>query len=509
MKVLTGEYMSLRDIFTIIKNNEKLKVSDKLKERINKNRRKLSAKIEEGNIIYGVNTGLGELKDKVISVSDSRVLQENIIKSHSIGVGEPASPDVAKLTILFRALSFIHGYSGIRSILLDKLIELYNTDIYPFIPSEGSVGASGDLAPLAHLGLFLIGKGKVIRNNQIMNFEYQDFKPIKLQEKEGLALVNGTSYSLALLTFNYFKFLKILDNLLFGLSLAFDGLRGNIDSLHPFIHGLKKYKGQKYIADKLRNLLKGSDFVISSKKGSDQDSYTLRCIPQVLGPLIDTMQFVKYVIESEINSVSDNPVFDENGVDYNGGNFHAMYIAISSDYLKICGGIIANLVERLIFKFTDRNLSKGLPPFLTLNPGMNSGLMLLQYTAASLVAEIRTLATPSSIHNIPTSANQEDIVSMSIPSLITLKKIIEDLEILTTLLIFTSIISIEIRKSKHEGNMVGSRELQLFYEKYKEMIKIEIMYADVIYYEDIYSLSKVIFPSSLYELNYKNIMDLL
>ena len=509
MKILTGEYITLKDVFLLLKNNEKLKITDEIKEKLDTSRQKLFMRIKEGNTIYGVNTGLGELKDKVISFSELGTLQENIIKSHSIGIGEPAPLDIVKLTILFRILSFVPGYSDIRSVLLEKLIQLYNSDIHPFIPLEGSVGASGDLAPLAHLGLFLIGRGKVIKNGEISDFEYQNFRPIELQEKEGLALVNGTSYSLALLTFNYFKFLKILDNLLFGLALAFNGLRGNIDSLHPFIHDLKKYKGQKFIVNRLRKLLEGSDFIIDSKKGSNQDSYSLRCIPQILGPLVDTIQFVKYIIESEINSVSDNPLFDENGINYNGGNFHAMYLAIASDYLKICGGIAANHIERLIFKFTDRNLSKGLPPFLTLNPGMNSGLMLLQYTAASLVAEIRTLAVPSSIHNIPTSANQEDVVSMSVPSLITLKKIIEKLEILVSLLIFTSIIAVEIRKYKQEGNTVGSKELQLFYEKCRKMIKTEIINSDDVYYDDVYKLIKVIFSDFLNELNYINTKDLL
>lgn len=508
--LINEDFIRLRDILNCFRKSYKIRLSDEVRDKIERNRSIIVKYIKRGDrVIYGVNTGLGELKDKILPSREVEKLQENMLMSHAVGVGKPASLDIVKLTILFRVISLSRGYSGIRSIILDKLIETYNKDIHLFIPLEGSVGASGDLAPLAHLGLFLIGKGKVVRNSQPIEFDYKEFKPIRLKEKEGLALINGTSYSLALLTINYLKFVRVLDILFNALALTFNALKGNIEALSSFIHSTKYHNGQRYAAYKLRRLLDKSYYVINSKSGSDQDAYSLRCIPQVLGPVIDTLLQIRHVIENEINSVSDNPLFDEEGNPYNGCNFHAMYIAIASDYLKIDGGVIANLIERLLFRMLDANLSKGLPPFLTKRPGRNTGLMILQYTAASLTAKIRDLSTPSSIHNIPTSANQEDLVSMSVPSLTTLAEIVDSLEILVSALILSSIIGIEIRRENMGTGNIGSKELENFYNKCKRLVNIEIKESDKIYYEDLYTLKESLFPESLNNFNYVNVEDLI
>lgn len=496
--MISEKDISLKDIHQILFQNLKIEISSDVKEKVKRNREKLLEKIESGEIIYGVNTGFGSLKDKAISKLELEILQENLIKSHAIGVGNFTPFDVVKLTLLYRLISLSKGYSGVRAEILEKLKEVFNKEIYVYIPLHGSVGASGDLAPLAHLALFLIGKGKVVKENKIIDFDYKEFEPIKLKEKEGLAIINGTSFSLALITYAYFNLLKIIDNLLFALALSYCGLKGNIDALSPFIHDVKKHNGQKIVAEILRKLLEDSDFVIFSKYGKDQDSYSLRCIPQILGPVIDTLTFTKDIIEKEINSVSDNPIFDDKGTPYSGGNFHAMNLALLSDYMKICCAVIANLVERLIFKFLDPSLNKGLPPFLTKNPGLNSGLMILQYTIASLTAEIRTLSNPSSIHNISTSANQEDVVSMSVPSLISLLHILEKLKIIVSSLVFTSIVAIEIRKENEERLKVcGSSILSHFYENCRRFVNVNIKDKDDVYYESLANLNEYLFSNYL------------
>jgi histidine ammonia-lyase len=369
--------------------------------------------------VYGVNTGFGKLASTRISEADLATLQLNLIRSHSVGVGEPLAPEVVRLVLALKAGSLARGASGVRQQVVDMLLAVLNAGLVPFIPSQGSVGASGDLAPLAHMTLALLGEGEFLvageRCQAAAVLKQHRLEPLRLQAKEGLALINGTQVSTALALHGLFAFEPVLESALVIGALTVDAARGSDGPFDPRIHALRGQPGQIDVAQYYRALLAGSAIRASHTEGDDrvQDPYCLRCQPQVVGACLDQLRHAALVLLREANAVTDNPlVFAEDGMMISGGNFHAEPVALSADAMACAIAEVGAIAERRIAMLIDSNVSR-LPPFLTADAGLNSGFMIAHVTAAALASENKSLAHPASVDSLPTSANQEDHVSMA------------------------------------------------------------------------------------------------
>lgn len=369
--------------------------------------------------VYGVNTGFGKLASTRISEADLATLQLNLIRSHSVGVGEPLAPEVVRLMLALKAASLARGHSGVRPVVIDTLVAVHNAGIVPCVPSQGSVGASGDLAPLSHMTLALMGEGEVLVGGDRLPagpvLEAAGIAPLKLAAKEGLALINGTQTSTALALHALFTFEPVLESALVVGALTVDAARGSDGPFDPRIHELRGQPGQIDVARYYRALLAGSAIRKSHEEGDDrvQDPYCLRCQPQVVGACLDQLRHAALVLLREANAVTDNPlVFAEDGTMISGGNFHAEPVALACDAMACAIAEVGAIAERRIAMLIDSNVSR-LPPFLTANAGLNSGFMIAHVTAASLASENKTYAHPASVDSLPTSANQEDHVSMA------------------------------------------------------------------------------------------------
>jgi len=376
--------------------------------------------IDDGRTVYSINTGFGALAKVRIAPDQFEKLQRNLILSHATGVGRFLDDDVVRLILLLKINALSQGYSGVRREVVDFLIELYNREIYPCIPEKGSVGASGDLAPLAHLSLPLIGAGQVRVNGILKDakteLRKQGMKPLQLAPKEGLALINGTQVSTALALRGLFGAEDCFAAAVVSGALSVDAAKGSTTPFSPEIQRVRRQKGQIDVAKAYINLLKGSAIRKSHDNDVDdkvQDPYSLRCMPQVMGACLDHIRFAASIFLNEANAVTDNPlVFLENGTVKSGGNFHAEPVAMAADTLALAIAEIGSMSERRIAMLIDHKIS-GLPPFLVKDAGVNSGFMIAHVTAAALVSENKALAHPSCVDSIPTSANQEDHVSMA------------------------------------------------------------------------------------------------
>ncbi|MDP2008525.1 MAG: histidine ammonia-lyase [Rubrivivax sp.] len=369
--------------------------------------------------VYGVNTGFGKLASTRISEADLATLQRNLIRSHSVGVGEPLAAPVLRLMLAMKAASLARGYSGVRPVVIDTLLAVHNAGLVPFVPSQGSVGASGDLAPLSHMTLALMGEGEFVvagrREPAAEVLQRHRITPLALQAKEGLALINGTQTSAALALHALFSFEPVLEAALVVGALTVDAARGSDGPFDPRIHALRGQPGQIDVAQYYRALLQGSAIRASHAEGDDrvQDPYCLRCQPQVVGACLDQLRHAARVLLCEANAVTDNPlVFPEDGSMLSGGNFHAEPVALAADAMACAIAEVGAIAERRIAMLIDSSVSR-LPPFLTANAGLNSGFMIAHVTAASLASENKSLAHPASVDSLPTSANQEDHVSMA------------------------------------------------------------------------------------------------
>jgi histidine ammonia-lyase len=378
----------------------------------------LAARLAAGDTMYGVNTGFGKLASTRISDPDLVQLQLNLIRSHAAGVGEPLPEPVVRLVLALKALSLARGASAAQPSTVEALLALLNGHVLPVIPARGSVGASGDLAPLAHLSLVLIGEGQAAESGATMPgavaLKRLGLKPLALGPKEGLALLNGTQVSTALALAGYFAAEDLWRTALVSGALSTEGARGSDTPFDPRIHALRGQEGQIRSAAILRALMADSAIRDSHRENDPrvQDPYSLRCQPQVMGACLDTLDHVARVLTREANAVTDNPLVTEDGAVLSGGNFHAEPVAFAADHLALVLAEIGALAERRIALLVDPVLS-GLPAFLVKEGGLNSGFMIAQVTAAALVAENRALATPRSVDSLPTSANQEDHVSMA------------------------------------------------------------------------------------------------
>jgi histidine ammonia-lyase len=369
--------------------------------------------------VYGVNTGFGKLAGTRISADDLATLQRNLIRSHSVGVGEPLSAPVLRLMLATKAASLARGHSGVRPVVIDTLLAVFNAGLVPFVPSQGSVGASGDLAPLSHMVLALMGEGEFMVDGQRQPaaavLQQHRITPLTLAAKEGLALINGTQTSTALALHGLFSFEPVLESALVIGALTVDAARGSDGPFDPRIHALRGQPGQIDVAVYYRALLAGSAIRQSHAEGDDrvQDPYCLRCQPQVVGACLDQLRHAALVLLREANAVTDNPlVFAEDGAMISGGNFHAEPVALAADAMACAIAEVGAIAERRIAMLIDSSVSR-LPPFLTANAGLNSGFMIAHVTAAALASENKSLAHPASVDSLPTSANQEDHVSMA------------------------------------------------------------------------------------------------
>ena len=369
--------------------------------------------------VYGVNTGFGKLASTRISAVDLATLQWNLIRSHSVGVGEPLAAPVVRLMLALKAASLARGHSGVRPEVIDTLVKVHNAGLVPCVPSQGSVGASGDLAPLSHMTLALMGEGEFIVDGRrvpaIGALVEHGITPLRLQAKEGLALINGTQTSTALALHALFSFEPVLEAALVVGALTVDAARGSDGPFDPRIHTLRGQPGQIDVAQYYRSLLEGSQIRLSHLEGDDrvQDPYCLRCQPQVVGACLDQLRHAALVLLREANAVTDNPlVFAEDGAMISGGNFHAEPVALAADAMACAIAEVGAIAERRIAMLIDSSVSR-LPPFLTADAGLNSGFMIAHVTAASLASENKSLAHPASVDSLPTSANQEDHVSMA------------------------------------------------------------------------------------------------
>ena len=455
---LDGENLTLDDVVRIAQASPdalRVVIAVQASERINHGRRCIEDAIASGKVHYGINTGFGAFKDKLISADQLAQLQRNIIVSHSVGVGAVFEQATVRAAILIRANTLAKGHSGVRLELVQGLLELLNRGVYPVLPSQGSLGASGDLAPLAHLALVLIGEGEAVyRGERLPGGEAlrrAGLAPVVLAPKEGLALTNGTAVSCAvgcLTTHEAENLCRVAD---IAGCLSLEALHGTADAFDAALHALRPHPRQVECAAHLRGLLEGSTFLRGHDPHNVQDAYTLRCMPQVHGAIRDAILYARWTLEIELNSVTDNPVlvFDDTG-GYrllSGGNFHGEPVAIAMDYLKLALTELGNIAERRLTRLTDEASNQAtLPAFLTEQGGLNSGFMLVQYTAACLASENKVLVHPASADTIPTSANTEDHVSNSCTAARQAWQIMENVENILAMELFAAAQAIDYRR---------------------------------------------------------------
>jgi histidine ammonia-lyase len=387
------------------------------RERIAAGRAVVDRAVREGRVVYGVTTGFGQLSSVRIDAADAAQLQVNLLRSHAVGSGEPLSTEVVRGMVLALASSLRRGHSGVRVELVELLLALLERDVTPVIPSRGSVGSSGDLAPLAHLALVLIGEGEAVaggsRRPGAEALEHAGLTPLTLEAKEGLALINGTHLMAAAGALALCEAERVLEAAIVAVALSLEAFKGSTVPFDARLHSLRGQPGQARVADRLRGLLQGSPVVASHADcGRVQDPYTLRCAPQVLGAVADALAYVRGALERELQAVTDNPlVFPEDGEILSGGNFHGQPLSLPLDHLALALTELASFAERRIYALLTPSYAE-LPPFLTPKPGLSSGLMIAQYAAAALVNECQVLSHPAGAGSIPTSAGMEDFNSM-------------------------------------------------------------------------------------------------
>jgi len=414
--IINGNTLTIAQIKKVLYNKEKVGLAEESLLKVDKSREMVERLVEEGKVVYGITTGFGKFSEIFIENDNVEDLQLNLIHSHACGVGEPFPEIVSRAMLLLRANALLKGYSGVRRVVIEQLVALLNAEIHPVVPEQGSLGASGDLAPLSHLALVLLGEGEVFYQGKRVTakeaLSLARINPIRLTSKEGLALINGTQAMTAMGVVAYIEAERLAYQAEAISSLTFEGLQGVVDALDEDIQLVRGYPEQVDVAKRMRVYLTNSNLVTRQGELRVQDAYSLRCIPQVHGATWQTLRYVKEKLEIEINAATDNPlIFAEQNKVLSGGNFHGQPIAFAMDFLGIAMAELANIAERRIERMVNPHLSD-LPPFLSPEPGLQSGAMILQYIAASLVSENKTLAHPASVDSIPSSGNQEDHVSM-------------------------------------------------------------------------------------------------
>ena len=458
--LLSGKELTAEDFYAVTLAGRKVRLSSAAKVRMQKANKVIRQVATHPDPVYGVTTGFGKLADQRVSHSDIAQLQLNLVRSHAAGVGDPLARDEVRGIVLLRANVLARGYSGVRPLVVEHLLALLNRDVYPVIPCRGSVGASGDLSPLAHLALLLIGEGEAWtggrRRPGRQALAAARLTPLVLQAKEGLSLVNGTQAMLALGLLALRRCDRLLDATDVAGTLTVEALKGTPVAFERRIQALRPYRGQRTVAANLRALMAGSEIRVSHLGCPRvQDAYSLRCMPQVHGAVRDALSYVRDTLTIEINSVTDNPiVFPDEGEVVSGGNFHGQPLGLVLDHVAIAITELANISERRIERLINPEYGD-LPPFLSPDPGLNSGFMLAQVTAAALASENKVLSHPASVDSIPTSGNQEDHVSMGMGSALKLKQILTNAEHILAIELLCAAQGVEFHRPLRPG--IGSR----------------------------------------------------
>lgn len=476
-----SENLNLDTIKYLLENDVKLELSPEAAERIKNCRDYLDRKLEsQKEPIYGITTGFGSLCNIQISANDLTKLQENLVMSHACGTGDEVSGEIVKIMLLLKAHALSSGNSGVQVLTVQRLLDFYNNDILPVVYEQGSLGASGDLAPLAHLSLPLIGMGEVRLGGKtvaarkvLKEFGWQ---AVNLQSKEGLALLNGTQFMSAHAVYILLKARKLSQLADITGAISLEAYNGKLDPFFEQLHTIRPHKGQLETAHNVRSILKGSKITEAEGK-KVQDPYSFRCIPQVHGAVKDTVRYAEDVIITEINSVTDNPtIFPDEDLVLSGGNFHGEPLAFVLDFLSIALAELGNIAERRIYRLISGQ--RDLPEFLVANPGLNSGFMIPQYTAASIVSQNKQLATPSSVDSITSSNEQEDHVSMGANGATKTLKIVRNLERIISIELFTAAQALDFR-----GLQNTSPFLQAFISEYRSTVPFinddTIMYTEI------------------------------
>lgn len=496
--VLTGNDLTLDEMVAVTRYGCKVRLSDEAIKNIKDSRKIIDDIVENEKVIYGVTTGFGEFCNVKISKEDCQNLQENLIRSHSCGFGPKFSTEVVRNVMLLRANALSKGYSGITFETLTTLINMLNAGVHPQIPEKGSLGASGDLAPLAHMVLPMLGLGEAEYKGEIMSgkeaMEKAGIPVIKLNAKEGLALINGTQVLTAvgaLAAYDAIQLLKVSD---IAASLTIEALRGITDAFDPRTHIVRPHEGQMATARNILKLVEGSTYVTRQAELRVQDAYSLRCVPQIHGASKDAIDYVQKKVEIEINSVTDNPIITKEGDVISGGNFHGEPMALSFDFLGIGAAEIANVSERRLERLINHQLND-FPAFLAKHGGLNSGFMITQYAAAALVSENKILAHPASVDSIPSSANQEDLVSMGTIAARTARDIVRNAERVVATELMAACQAIDFR------NEMGSYKLgkgtEVAYKTIREAIKFIEKDKDIQMYQELEKATDLITSGKL------------
>lgn len=455
--LINPEWIDFKTIQNIIERNLKLELSDEAKRRIEKCRNYLDHKMEtQVEPIYGITTGFGSLCNHSITKDQLGTLQKNLVMSHACGTGDEVPSEIVKLMLLLKIQSLSYGNSGVQLCTVERLVDFYNSDIFPVVYQLGSLGASGDLSPLAHMCLPLLGLGEVRFNGEKVSSESINHKfnwnPIELQSKEGLALLNGTQFMSAYGIWCVIQANRLSKQADIVGAISLEGFDGRIEPFYHPVHAIRNHTGQINTAEYFRNLLEGSE-IICQKKLHVQDPYSFRCIPQVHGASKDAIGYVINVFNNEINAVTDNPtIFPDEDVIVSAGNFHGQPLAIALDFLCIALAELGNISERRTYQLLAGR--RDLPPFLVANPGLNSGFMIPQYTAASIVNQNKMLATPSSIDSIESSQGQEDHVSMGANAATKTYRIVQNLERILAIELFNGTQALEFRRPLRSSSVL-------------------------------------------------------
>ena len=478
---ITDETINFQVISKIINEDYKLELSEQAKNAIKKCRAYLDDKTKNSEApIYGVTTGFGALHNVTISQDELSQLQENLVKSHACGTGNRVDNRIVKLMLFLKVHALSLGYSGVQVLTVQRIIDFFNNDIYPIVYEQGSLGASGDLSPLAHLFLPLIGRGEVEYQGKIVSgkdiLDKFGWKPITLQSKEGLALLNGTQFMSSHGVFAMLKASKLIKLADIIAAISIDGYDGRIEPFDDDLHQIRPHSGQINTAKNILKILEGSEIIKQTKKHV-QDPYSFRCVPQVHGASKDALDYVSKVLLTEINSVTDNPtVFTDEDKVLSGGNFHGQPLALAYDFFSIAMAEIGSISERRIYRLISGE--RELPAFLVANPGLNSGFMIPQYSAASIVSQNKQLCTPTSIDSIPSSNEQEDHVSMGGNGATRLIKVVDNLERILAIELFNASQALEFRRPLKSSEYV--EDFISGYRKYVQFVKDDkVMYKEI------------------------------
>ncbi len=478
---LNGNDLTINDVINVAFNNYKVEIDEEAKEKVNKSRKMVDEIVENNEIAYGINTGFGKFSNVTISKDECKDLQRKLILSHACSTGNNLPKEIVRAVMLLRANALSKGYSGIRLSVIQTLADMLNKKVHPIIREKGSLGASGDLSPLAHMVLPMIGEGEAEFKGNILPgreaMEKAGIDIVELISKEGLALINGTQVmtgSGVIALYNSINLLKLSD---IAAALSLEALRGIRNAFDPRIQEIRPHSGQIQTAKNILSLIDGSTFVTNQGEIRTQDAYTLRCISQVHGASKDAINYVKDVVDIEMNSATDNPLIFDNGDIISGGNFHGQPLALSFDFLGIAVAELANISERRLERLINSSLND-LPPFLAKNGGLNSGFMITQYAAAALVSENKILAHPASVDSIPSSANQEDHVSMGSISVNKSREIVNNVRRVLATEIMAACQAIDFREGLKLG--VGTSEAYKTVRKHVSFIEEDtIMYKEI------------------------------